>query len=161
MNKVLVSLSRSLKCIELKDGLFITEFGVRKTLELIPNGMNVPVTNANRLHYITLVSHLKLNHQIREQSAAFVSGFNDLIDPKWIRMFDETELKMLVGGVNEPIDLDDLKVNTVYGGIDEADDTVRYFWDVVKEFDQTQRRDLYVFLFLVIAGGLHSHTHVA
>jgi ubiquitin-protein ligase E3 C len=120
------------------------EFGVSKTIELKPNGINIPVTNANRIEYITLVSHLKLNRQIQNQSAAFVAGLNDLIDPKWIRMFNETELRMLVGGANEPIDLEDLRVNTVYGGYDEADETVRYFWDVVNEFDQEQRRALCV-----------------
>lgn len=61
------------------------EFGVARTVELIPNGSNVAVTRENRLQYIYLVSHYRLNKQIKKQSEAFFEGLSDMIDPKWLQ----------------------------------------------------------------------------
>jgi ubiquitin-protein ligase E3 C len=86
---------------------FRTEFGVSKTVDLIPNGRETPVTKDNRYRYIALVSHYRLNAQIRAQSAAFVAGLQEVIDPRWLRVFNQSELRLLVGGAESPIDLDD------------------------------------------------------
>lgn len=62
-----------------------TEFGVTKNIPLVPNGDQIPVTRENRLQYIYLVSHYRLNRQIKKQSDAFFEGLSDMIDPKWLR----------------------------------------------------------------------------
>jgi ubiquitin-protein ligase E3 C len=62
------------------------EFGVAKTLDLVPNGSDIAVTRENRLQYIHLVSHYRLSKQIKLQSDAFFEGLMDMIDPKWIRL---------------------------------------------------------------------------
>lgn len=74
------------------------DFGVSRTIELVPNGSNVPVTNENRISYIYRASDYRLNKQIDKQCSAFFSGLSDLIDPKWLRMFNQIELALLVGG---------------------------------------------------------------
>ena len=61
------------------------EFGVAKSVELIPNGSNIPVTKENRSKYIYLVSLYKLSRQIRKQSDAFFDGLSEMIDLKWLR----------------------------------------------------------------------------
>ena len=61
------------------------EFGIAKSVELIPNGSNIPVTRENRLRYIYLVSVYKLSRQIKKQSDAFFDGLSEMIDPKWLR----------------------------------------------------------------------------
>ena len=63
----------------------LTEFGEAKSVDLIPNGSNIPVTKENRLQYIHLVSHFKLTRQIKLQSEAFFEGLSQMIDPKWLR----------------------------------------------------------------------------
>lgn len=46
-------------------------------------------------------------------------------------MFDQQEVQILLGGVNTPIDIEDLKGNTHYGGLyDTAHPTIRLFWKV-------------------------------
>ncbi|KAH7921617.1 HECT-domain-containing protein [Leucogyrophana mollusca] len=117
------------------------EFGVAKALNLIPNGNNVAVTRENRLQYIYLVSHYRLSKQIKLQSEAFFEGLSEMIDPKWLRMFNQQELQILLGGVNAPIDLDDLREHTNYGGLYDNDEpTIQAFWKVIATFDQEQRR---------------------
>ena len=56
-----------------------------KTIPLIPNGDQMPVTRENRLQYIYLVSHYRLNKQIKRQGDAFFEGLSEMIDPKWLR----------------------------------------------------------------------------
>lgn len=51
------------------------------------------------------------------------------------RMFNQQELQVLIGGVNTPIDLDDLRRNTNYGGLyNDDDDTIQAFWRVSAAF---------------------------
>ena len=73
-----------------------------------------------------------------------------MVDPKWLRwdsrlmqpltthepfqrMFNQQEMQLLISGANTPIDVDDLKHNTQYGGVyDENEATIRLFWKVSK-----------------------------
>lgn len=66
--------------------LCLLEFGVPKSIELVPNGSNIPITKENKLQYIYLVSHFKLTKQIKLQSEAFFEGLSDMIDPKWLKL---------------------------------------------------------------------------
>jgi len=61
------------------------EFGLAKSLDLIPDGSNVTVTRENRLQYIHLISHYRLSKQIKLQSEYFFEGLSEMIDPKWLR----------------------------------------------------------------------------
>ncbi|KAJ3827522.1 HECT-domain-containing protein [Lentinula raphanica] len=125
----------------------VEEFGTTKTIELIRNGSNIAVTKENRLQYIYLVCHFKLSKQIKLQSEAFFEGLSEMIEPKWIQMFNQQELQILLGGVNSPIDLNDLRAHTNYGGLyDDNEPTVVAFWNVVNTFDQEQRRALLRFV---------------
>jgi HECT-domain (ubiquitin-transferase) len=46
-------------------------------------------------------------------------------------MFNQQELQALLGGVNTPIDIEDLRRNTNYGGLyDEQEPTIVTFWRV-------------------------------
>jgi len=46
-------------------------------------------------------------------------------------MFNQQELQALLGGVNTPIDIEDLQRNTNYGGLyDDQEPTIVAFWRV-------------------------------
>ncbi|KAL1664383.1 HECT-domain-containing protein [Schizophyllum commune] len=125
----------------------VEEFGEAKSVDLIPNGSNIPVTKENRLQYIHLVSHFKLTRQIKLQSEAFFEGLSQMIDPKWLRMFNQQEVQILIGGAHTPIDLDDLRAHTNYGGLyDDNELTIQIFWKVVNGFNQEQRQLLLRFV---------------
>ncbi|KAI9436528.1 hypothetical protein BJY52DRAFT_1230437 [Lactarius psammicola] len=125
------------------------EFGVARTIDLKPNGSNIPVTRDNELEFTLRVSHYRLTKQIKQQSDAFFE-----------------ELQVLLGGVNTPIDIEDLRRNTNYGGLyNDEELTIRAFWKVrsvrtakspvlshnsfskvVESFDAEQRRELLRFV---------------
>lgn len=125
------------------------EFGESKVVELIPNGKHVPVTKENRLRYIYLMANYRLNAQIEPQCRAFYRGLADLIDQKWIRMFDQQELQILIGGAQVPIDIENLRKNTTYSGayvhgIDHP--TIRMFWEVLSKLPDEERRKMVKFV---------------
>jgi ubiquitin-protein ligase E3 C len=115
--------------------------------ELIPNGKNIPVTYQNRLQYIQLVANYRLNVAMQNQTHAFLKGLSELIDVKWLVMFNQKELQTLVGGAEgKPIDVDELKSHTVLGGYMDHDKTVRMFWEVMREMTEADKRKVLKFV---------------
>ena len=65
--------------------------GENEIIQLKPDGANTQVTSANRIEYIHLIADYKLNRQIRNQCAAFKTGFTSLIDLEYIRSVPDAE----------------------------------------------------------------------
>ncbi|KAG5455723.1 MAG: hypothetical protein BJ554DRAFT_4760 [Olpidium bornovanus] len=125
----------------------VSEFGSTKIIELISDGANVPVTNANKIRYIYLVANYRLNVEIDQQCRAFFSGLVQLINPKWLRMFNQLELQVLLSGAQRPIDVEDLRANVVYtSGYDEDHPVIHNFWAVVRAMSDEERRRLVRFV---------------
>ncbi|RSH92214.1 hypothetical protein EHS25_008629 [Saitozyma podzolica] len=145
--KGLIILKNYAKPEELALNFTVTEeeFGLAKSIDLVPGGSEIGVTAENRHEYIQLVCKYKLDKQIAQQSRAFFNGLSDIIDPKWLRMFDQHELQQLIGGEETLIDIDDLRAHAVVSGFPN-DNTIRLFWKVVKGFNQEQRRALLRFV---------------
>jgi len=116
------------------------------TRELMPGGVDIPVTNENRPLYVFLVAQHRLTNQPKYQTQAFLKGLGEIINPKWLSMFNQSELQTLIGGDASEIDVQDLRQNTQYGGVYQIGDdglehpTVRLFWKVMKELDDGDRR---------------------
>jgi hypothetical protein len=90
--------------------------GKTVTIELIPNGKNINVTNSNKLLYINKVAQYKLTLQIKEQCLAFRRGLLKVCDDDVLKVFTADELRQLIYGFDkETIDVADMKMNTEYG----------------------------------------------
>lgn len=115
-------------------------FGQPQEIELVPGGANMPVTNANRTRYVHLVANFYLNTQLQAQCAAFRRGLSDLIDPRWLQMFNEPELQVLISGKSGSIDVDDLRANTKYaGGYFAMDKRVAWLWKAVASLSPSEQ----------------------
>jgi len=120
-------------------------FGNHKTIDLIPNGANIDVTDSNKNEYINLVIEYKLNDtNDKEQLEALKEGFYEIIPKDINETFNELDLKYLISGFNE-INVDDWKNNTDYEGYKKTDITVVYFWRCVREFNNENRTKLLLF----------------
>lgn len=64
-------------------------------------------------------------------------------------MFNQQELQVLIGGVEDPIDIDDLRASAQYSGAyDDSHETIRAFWSVSRLIDAcnlTPRQGAYFF----------------
>ena len=60
-------------------------------------------------------------------------------------MFDQRELRQLVGGEETIIDMEDLRMNSEATGFPD-DKTMMMFWKVVNRFTQAERKALMQFV---------------
>lgn len=116
------------------------------TKELKPNGSMTAVTNQNRLVYISYIARYRLQVQPALQTNAFLQGLGQIIQPAWISMFNQAELQTLVGGETGDIDVEDLRRNTLYGGVYTVGDdheehpTIKLFWEVMHDMSNEERQ---------------------
>lgn len=122
------------------------------TRDLLPNGSNTPVTNENRVLYISLMARHRLHSQGRLQTNAFLKGLGDMIQPRWLSMFNQIELQTLVSGDMAEIDVEDLRANTEYSGVYVIGDdgleheTIRHFWQVLRELSPKDKGEVVRFV---------------
>ncbi|RCI05196.1 hypothetical protein CU098_002474, partial [Rhizopus stolonifer] len=119
-------------------------FGTKETVDLKPNGRNIPVTEANKHEYVALVTEQKLTTAIKDQINAFLQGFHDIIPASLIQIFNEQELELLISGLPD-IDIDDWKNNTEYRNYTPSSTCIQWFWRAVRSFDQEERAKLLQF----------------
>ena len=123
-----------------------TYFNKTITRNLRPGGAELPVTNENRLVYISYVARHRLQIQPHQQTAAFLRGLGTMIQPSWLSMFNQSELQTLIGGDSSEINIPDLRRNTLYGGVyaigddNEEHPTVKMFWEAMQGFSDADRR---------------------
>lgn len=128
--------------------------GATKTITraLKKDGVDIPVTNENRLVYISYIARYRLSVQPHQQTMAFLRGLATMVHPSWLSMFNQTELQTLIGGTSSSIDVGDLRRNTHYGGVYTIGDdglehpTVKLFWSVLEDMTDTERRAVLKFV---------------
>ncbi|CEP60518.1 NEDD4 family E3 ubiquitin-protein ligase LALA0_S01e12750g [Lachancea lanzarotensis] len=119
-------------------------FGELITVDLKADGKNLDVTDENKKEYVELFTQWKIYNRVQEQFKAFMDGFNELIPEDLVNVFDERELELLIGGIAE-IDVEDWKKNTDYRGYQESDETIKWFWKAISEWDNEQKARLLQF----------------
>jgi len=117
-----------------------------QTHDLILNGRNIPVTIRNRIQYIYLIADYRLNRRITRQTAAFLTGLKDIIDPHWFAMFGPDELQMLLSGTEEGVDIEDMRRNVVLNGYDDRHPTMIAFWKVMRSLPAEDIKDILKFI---------------
>ncbi|KAG0297593.1 hypothetical protein BGZ96_005696 [Linnemannia gamsii] len=121
------------------------DFGTMKTVDLKPNGRNIPVTEENKHEYVKYITEQKLTLAIKDQIHSFLQGFHEIIPAHLISIFNEQELELLISGLPD-IDVDEWKNNTEYQNYSPASPQIQYFWRAVRSFDQTERAKLLQFV---------------
>jgi hypothetical protein len=92
--------------------------------------VNIVIPNEKLLLTLpSLITEWRIQKRVEEQFNAFVTGFNELIPPDLVNVFDERELELLIGGIAD-IDVEDWKKHTDYRGYTEQDEVIKNFWTV-------------------------------
>jgi ubiquitin-protein ligase E3 C len=117
------------------------------TEELIPNGSDTKVNNANLLQYIHRYAYYMQNTLIAMSSRALLKGFRELIPLSWIRIFNSKELQLLMNGESKKIDLEDLKNNVIYSsGYHDSQPYVQGFWNIINEMSIEDQKNFLKFV---------------
>ena len=121
--------------------------GTHKTIELIPNGENIDVTNENIIQYLEAVLGYRLIGRVHDQQREMLLGFIDVVPASLLTIFDFQELELLLNGLPN-IDIEDWMRNTLYSGSfrSEKNQVCQWFWEVVSEFSQERKARLLQFV---------------
>ncbi|KAL8694750.1 MAG: hypothetical protein Q9218_000676 [Villophora microphyllina] len=120
------------------------KFGDLTSIELKPGGGEIDVTDENKREYVELLTEWRIQRRVEEQFNAFVAGFNELIPPDLVNVFDERELELLIGGIAD-IDVADWKKHTDYRGYQESSQVIQHFWQCIQGWDAEQKSRLLQF----------------
>ena len=117
-----------------------------ETFDIIPNGRNINVTKDNVTHFVYSMADFLLNRQLQAQTNAFVRGLHKVIAAEWLKLFTEDELSKLISGTNV-VNVLNLRNHVVYsGGYSANHELIRWFWEIVEDFDPKNQANLLKFV---------------
>ncbi|TKR77640.1 hypothetical protein L596_018573 [Steinernema carpocapsae] len=119
--------------------------GQLKTIDLIPGGRLIQVTNENKIVYIHKMAQYRVFSQTKEQCRWFVSGFQSILNASWIGLFAPQELQILISGQHADIDLADLRKHVqYYGGFHNNHRLIKWLWQILESDFSAEERQLFV-----------------
>jgi hypothetical protein len=114
------------------------------TIDLIPNGHNIAVTDANKREYLERKFHYMVFESVSSQLYIFLKGLYEVIPQELLMLYDAEEFDYLLCGTQE-IDVEDWEAHTVSPTDTKWNRTLGWFWEVVAEMPNEYRRRLLQF----------------
>jgi E3 ubiquitin-protein ligase NEDD4 len=74
-------------------------FGELITIDLLPGGGDIPVTEENKKEWVLLKVEFMMLRRVQEQYAALMEGIHDFVPKNLLSVFDEREVELLIGGI--------------------------------------------------------------
>lgn len=112
--------------------------GKAKEVELMKNGSNIEVTQANKKDFVSLKVNWKLRESVRSELEQFMRGFHEIVPESLLGIFREEELELLTRGTKE-INVEDWKSNTIYQNASSTSQHIVWFWEVMSAISGSDR----------------------
>ncbi|OAY76457.1 E3 ubiquitin-protein ligase UPL5 [Ananas comosus] len=124
--------------------------GSIKNVELSTGGKDIVVNSTNRESYVNLLIEHSFVTSVAYQVEQFARGFADILsDRTHQRLFFESleleDVDRLLYGSGGAISLTEWKQHTMYECYKEKDDQIQWFWKIIEEMSDEQRRVLLFF----------------
>lgn len=104
----------------------LTPLGKRGTVDLVPNGSNIPVTSENRVEFVEKYVDYIFTTSIESSFNAFQEGLLSVLDGSGTSLFRPEELQELICG-SPSLDFKVLEDSTIYDGYESDAPIIRYF----------------------------------
>lgn len=146
------------------ENTFCLTFSVTRKVEgsgvveepLIPNGLNRPVTKANRSDYVKRVVTYYMETSVKRQFEPLKQGFYKVLGSNALTLFRPEEIELLIRGSDEALDIPALRAVTRYkhwkpfyednhAAADRAP-VVEWFWRYFSSLDPASQRKLLMFV---------------
>ncbi|UXI16511.1 transcription factor [Sarcoptes scabiei] len=109
-----------------------------RTIDLIPNGSSIKVTQENKIKYLDALAQYRLATKVKDQIEAFLKGLTELIPDNLLSIFDENEIELLVCGATT-YSISDLRLNhVVTGAIYDSQKIIDWFWRSLANFNDEE-----------------------
>jgi E3 ubiquitin-protein ligase HECTD2 len=112
---------------------------------LIPNGENISVNMSNRKEYIDQYIYWFFIKSVQKKFEAFREGFNLLCSGNLLSLCRPEEIQKMILG-EEEIDIDRLRGVTTYKNCDADVQVVKWFWEVVGEYNEEMKKKFMIFV---------------
>ena len=123
----------------------VDSYGKQTTIELVPGGTSINVTQENKHKYVEKYIDWLFNHSIGQLFDAFKRGFYKLYSGEMTTNCDPEELQLLICG-SSVLDFHELERITKYeGGYDKKSPPVVNFWAVIHEMDLEHQKKFLFF----------------
>lgn len=117
---------------------------------LCADGEKTDVTEANKREYVKLMISWKTTYSVAKHLFPLVQAFHEIVPLSALKSaeFTPEELNLVLNGKRE-VDVEELRAYCIYHGADayfnESHEGVAWFWQAVRSFNQTERRNLLTF----------------
>lgn len=117
---------------------------------LCANGEKTDVTEENKREYVKLMISWKTTYSVAKYLFPFVQAFHEIVPLTALKSADLTpdELNLMLNGKRE-VEVEELRAYCIYQGADayfnDTHEGVVWFWQAVRSFNQTERRNLLKF----------------
>ena len=112
-----------------------------EVVDLIPNGRNVAVTDANKREFVARKLQYVLIESVADQLFVFCAGIHEVLPPQLLMLFDHEEFDFVLCG-NEEIDVDEWAAATVVSANLKGTVMEFWFWDIVRAMPNEYKRRL-------------------
>lgn len=137
-----------LSVLDLEFNVTEDHLGSADTVDLVPNGSSIAVTNDNLKEYLEAQLKYRLLTRIKSQLSELLRGFYEVVPEPLLAVFDFQELELLLHGL-PVIDMDDWVANTDYTGDFTGQPNhkvVQWFWETVRGYDDEKKAKLLQFV---------------
>jgi len=122
-----------------------SEFDRVVEVPLIENGENIFINKSNRKDYVERYLHWFFVESVQKQFEAFKEGFKHLCPTNFISICTPGEIQKIILG-EEEIDMERLKNVTIYKECDQNTRVVKWFWEIVSQYDVKMKKKLMFFV---------------
>ena len=121
------------------------KFGEKITVPLKPGGENIMINNTNKFEYVELYVEWYFNKSIDEYFKSFEKGFYKVFNKNLTKILTPQELELIICGT-QILDFHELKIACVYEEFDKNSETIKYFWEILFDFNEEEKKKFLSFV---------------
>ena len=121
------------------------KFGERIIIPLKPGGENIMINNFNKSEYVELYIDWYFNKSIEEYFGIFEKGFYKVFNRNLTKILTPQELELIICGT-QILDFHELKIAAVYEEFDKNSETIKYFWEILFDFNEEEKKKFLSFV---------------
>ena len=121
------------------------KFGEKLVIPLKENGENIMIDNNNKDEYVDLYIDWYFNKSISDYFNSFEKGFYRVFNRNLSKILTPDELELIICGT-QILDFNELKNAAVYEEYDKNSETIKYFWEILLDFNEEEKKKFLSFV---------------
>ena len=121
------------------------KFGEKLVIPLKENGENIMIDINNKDEYVDLYIDWYFNKSISDYFNSFEKGFYRVFNRNLSKILTPDELELIICGT-QILDFNELKNAAVYEEYDKNSETIKYFWEILLDFNEEEKKKFLSFV---------------